>query len=95
MVRPATESSALRGVGVGQSLDKFESAATYDALVYRKGAAMLHNLRAALGNDAFLSALRRYYKDHLFTIAQPQDFFEALGADGAALAAQWLDGTAP
>ena len=95
MVRPATESASLRGVGVGQSLDKFESAATYDALVYRKGAAMLHDLRVSLGNDAFLTAMRRYYRDNLYTIAQPEDFFAALGSQGAQRAAQWLSGEMP
>lgn len=95
MLRPATESSALRGVGIDQSLDKFESTAAYDALIYRKGAAMLHSLRTALGNESFFAALRRYYKSRLFTIAQPRDFFDALGSDGAALAAQWLRGSAP
>ena len=95
MVRPATESASLRGVGVGQSLDKFESAATYDALVYRKGAAMLHDLRVSLGNDAFLTAMRRYYRDNLYTIAQPEDFFAALGSQGAQRAAQWLSGELP
>lgn len=95
MVRPATENMALAGVGVGQSLDKFESAATYDALVYRKGAAMLHDLRVALGNDTFLEAMRRYYRDNLFTLAQPEDFFTALGEQGAQRAAQWLSGERP
>ena len=95
MVRPATENASLRGVGVGQSLDKFESAATYDALVYRKGAAMLHDLRASLGNDAFLAALQRYYRDNLFAVAQPEDFFAALGSQGAQRAVQWLSGERP
>lgn len=95
MVRPATESASLMGVGVGQSLDKFESAATYDALVYRKGAAMLHDLRVTLGNDAFLAAMQRYYRDNLFAIAQPEDLFAALGSQGAQRAAQWLSGERP
>ena len=46
MVRPAVDNPSLRGVGIAQELSRFESAAVYDALVYRKGAAMLHDLRA-------------------------------------------------
>lgn len=91
-IRPATESLALQGVGVSQSLDRFESGAVYDALVYRKGAAMLHDLRARLGNEAFVGALRKYYAENLFTVAAPGDLLAAFGPGGrgprAALAAR-------
>lgn len=94
-VRPATETAALRGVGVDQALERFESAAVYDALVYRKGAAMLHDLRASMGNEAFIAALRRYYEDNLHSIAAPTQFFEALGPESASRAAAWLRGETP
>ena len=74
MVRPAVDNPSLRGVGIAQELSRFESAAVYDALVYRKGAAMLHDLRAHLGNEAFLTALRSYYKSNRFKLAAPEDF---------------------
>ena len=56
---------------------------------------MLHDLRVTLGNDAFLAAMQRYYRDNLFAIAQPEDFFAALGSQGAQRAAQWLSGERP
>ena len=95
MLRPATESASLRGVGIAQSLDKFESTAMYDALIYRKGAAMLHDVRVHMGNDAFLAALRKYYEENRFGVATPENLFAALGQDGGAILADWLTGTAP
>ena len=94
MVRPATENASLQGIGVDQSLDRFESTALYDALIYRKGAAMLHDLRVSMGNDAFIGALRKYYDENLYTIAAPANFLEALGA-GADRALGWLKGARP
>lgn len=94
-IRPATESLALQGVGVSQSLDRFESGAVYDALVYRKGAAMLHDLRARLGNEAFVGALRKYYAENLFTVAAPGDLLAAFGPEGADRALRWLRGDLP
>ena len=94
-IRPAAESLALQGVGVSQSLDRFESGAVYDALVYRKGAAMLHDLRARLGNEAFVGALRKYYAENLFTVAAPGDLLAAFGPEGADRALRWLRGDLP
>ena len=94
-IRPATESAALQGVGVSQSLDRFESSALYDALVYRKGAAMLHDLRARLGNEAFIGALRRYYEENLLSVAPPGELLAAFGAEGADRALRWLQGNLP
>lgn len=92
MVRPATENSSLNGLGINQGLAKFESTALYDALVYRKGAAMMHDLRVNMGNDAFISALRKYYEDNLYAIAAPVNFLEVLDAQNATNALQWLKG---
>ena len=95
LLRPATESPSLRGVGVAQSLDKFESMAVYDALIYRKGAAMLHDVRVHMGNDAFISALRRYYEENRFAVAQPEALFRALGPEGSRVLLGWLRGEMP
>ena len=78
-----------------QSLDKFESSALYDALIYRKGAAMLHDVRVHMGNDAFIAALRRYYEDNRYRVAAPDALQAALGEAGAALLNAWLRGEAP
>ena len=95
MIRPATEAEALRGVGVDQPLYKFESNALYDALIYRKGAAMLHDVRVHMGNDAFIASLRRYYEDNRYCVAAPDALQAALGETGAAVLNAWLRGEAP
>ena len=95
MLRPATENTALHGIGIEQSLDKFESIALYDALVYRKGAAMLHDVRVHMGNDAFLSALQTYYENNRFRVAAPEQLLTALGETGGGVLTNWLRGNAP
>lgn len=95
MLRPATESASLRGIGIEQSLDKFESTALYDALIYRKGAAMLHDVRVHMGNDAFLSAMRSYYEENRGGIALPEQLLRALGSEGGRVLTEWLRGDAP
>ena len=94
LIRPATESPALRGVGLDQPLMHFSTPTTYDALIYRKGAAMLHDLRTVMGNEGFLSALRTYYKRNLFGLAMPDDFLSSLGGTAAQRAMEWLTGSA-
>ena len=39
----------------------------FRALVYNKGAAVLHMLRRLVGDEAFFSGLRRFYAEHRFT----------------------------
>lgn len=95
MLRPATESASMRGIGIEQSLDKFESTALYDALIYRKGAAMLHDVRVHMGNDAFLAAMRRYYEENRGSVAFPEQLLRALGSDGGRVLTEWLRGDAP
>ena len=53
---------------------------------------MLHDLRAHLGNEAFLTALRSYYKSNRFKLAAPEDFLSTFDAENAALAKRWLNG---
>ncbi len=95
MLRPATESAALRNVGIAQNVYAFDSLSTYDALIYRKGAAALHDVRVLLGNESFLSALRDYYKRNRFALAQPQDLYSSLGTEGSSLLHGWLSGEMP
>jgi hypothetical protein len=55
---------------------EFENEYVYDILVYGKGAMMLDALRQKVGNDAFDSILKEYYKQRAFTNATTQDFIE-------------------
>jgi Peptidase family M1 domain len=45
----------------------------FRALVYNKGAAVLHMLRRMLGDEVFFRSLRRFYADHHFAKASTSD----------------------
>ena len=53
------------------------------ALVYNKGAGVLHMLRRFVGDDAFFRGLRRFYQDHKFATASSDDLRKALESEGA------------
>ena len=50
----------------------------FRALVYNKGAAVLHMLRNLIGDDAFLQGLRRFYREARFTKAGTEDLRHAM-----------------
>ncbi len=68
----------------------------YGAFVYAKGPKFFQAVRDQIGGDAFFSALRTYYRDFKFRIAQPQDlikaFNKASGQDVTALFQKWIGG---
>ena len=45
----------------------------FRALVYNKGAAVLHMLRRLMGDEAFFRGLRRYYAENRFKKAGTDD----------------------
>jgi hypothetical protein len=53
----------------------------YRAVVYNKGAAVLHMLRRLLGDEAFFAGLRRFYDDRRFQKAGTDDLERALEAE--------------
>jgi hypothetical protein len=50
----------------------------FRALVYNKGAAVLHMLRRMLGDDVFLAGIRQYYREFRYTKAGAEDLRKAL-----------------
>ena len=70
----------------------------YRAIVYDKGAWVLHMLRRDVGEDAFRRALATVQRDHRFGKAGAAELRRALeaesGRDLAAFFAQWVEGTA-
>ena len=50
----------------------------FRALVYNKGAAVLHMLRRLVGDDAFFRGLRRFYRDSRFRKVGTDDFRVAM-----------------
>jgi len=53
----------------------------FRALVYNKGAAVLHMLRRLVGDEHFFKGLRRYYADHRFKKAGTDDLRKAMEAE--------------
>ena len=53
----------------------------FRALVYNKGAAVLHMLRRLVGDEAFFRGLRRFYRDSRFNKAGTEDFRVAMEAE--------------
>ncbi|HEY6507061.1 MAG TPA: M1 family aminopeptidase, partial [Vicinamibacterales bacterium] len=53
----------------------------YRAIVYNKGAGVLHMLRRLLGDEAFFAGLRRFYDDRRFQKAGTDDLERALEAE--------------
>src|SRR4029077_3777229 len=55
----------------------------FRALVYNKGAAVLHMLRRLVGDDAFFRGLRRFYDEQRYQKAGTDDFATAMEAESA------------
>jgi aminopeptidase N len=53
----------------------------FRAIVYNKGAAVLHMLRRLVGDDAFFRGLRRYYAENTFKKAGTEDLQRAMEAE--------------
>jgi peptidase M1-like protein len=69
----------------------------FRALVYNKGAAVLHMLRRLLGDDAFFAGLRRFYADRRYQKAGTEDLERALEAESGRILdrffERWIYGT--
>ncbi|HUE86871.1 MAG TPA: M1 family aminopeptidase [Vicinamibacterales bacterium] len=53
----------------------------FRAIVYNKGASVLHMLRRLIGDDAFFRGLRRYYTENRFKKAGTEDLQRAMEAE--------------
>ena len=69
----------------------------FRALVYNKGAAVLHMLRRLLGDDVFFAGLRRFYADRRYQKAGTDDLERALEAESGRVLdrffERWIYGT--
>lgn len=68
----------------------------YSYMTYVKGALMLDDVRNTIGDSAFKAALKKYYADNKFGIAEPQDLIGAMEKASKrqldVLFDSWLDG---
>ncbi len=69
----------------------------FRALVYNKGAAVLHMLRRLLGDETFFNGLRRFYVDRRYQKAGTDDFERAMEAESGRVLdrffERWIYGT--
>ncbi len=76
-----------------------EAVANFDGISYAKGAAVLRQLMAAAGRDAFFAAIGDYLAEHGFSNASRDDLLRAVtrrtGQDLAAWSRAWLETTGP
>jgi hypothetical protein len=70
----------------------------FRALVYNKGAAVLHMLRRLVGDEAFFRGLRRFYRESRFRKAGTEDFRAAMELESGKplerFFQQWIYGSA-
>ena len=72
--------------------DVATAAATFDAITYPKGAAVLKQLVAFVGEDAFVQALRNYFRNHAWANTTLDDLVgEVASASGRDLSG-WVKG---
>jgi hypothetical protein len=80
--RWSLEQSAEGPVYLGYRLGHIKGESrVFRALVYNKGALVLHMLRRLIGDEAFFAGVRRYYRDHRFTKAGTDDLRTAMEAE--------------
>jgi aminopeptidase N len=63
----------------------------FDGITYAKGASVLKQLVAFVGEDAFFRAAQRYFADHAFGNTTLADLLEALGAASGRDVQTWSD----
>jgi len=79
--RWAIEQSEQGPVSLGYRLGHIRGESrVFRALVYNKGAAVLHMLRRLVGDEAFFSGVRRFYRTMRFKKAGTEDFRAAMEA---------------
>ncbi|SDL14267.1 M1 family metallopeptidase [Natronincola ferrireducens] len=65
-----------RGEGILRSLREFDSSWQYSSIVYSKGAMFIEELRAYMGEEAFIKSLREYFEVFKFKNATTEDFYK-------------------
>ena len=76
--REAELERSLTESEVGQPVEAFlDDPWAYSPVVYIKGALFFVELRQEIGDKAFFAALRAYYADHVYNLAEPQALLQA------------------
>jgi aminopeptidase N len=73
-------------------VDVAAAAATFDHITYPKGAAVLKQLVAYVGEDVFVSALRSYFRKHAWGNTTLEDLIAEIGAASGRDLSAWVEG---
>ena len=68
----------------------YDNSTSYSAWVYDRTAAVLKDLRAEIGDDAFFAGLARYYRENRLKVATPADFENAMEAESGRDLTAWF-----
>ena len=78
----------------GEVPDVSQAMANFDAISYHKGQAVLKQLSAYAGEEAFLAGLQAYFRDHAWGNTRLEDLTGAIGAASGEDLASLADGLA-
>jgi aminopeptidase N len=73
----------------GDVPDVRQGSANFDQISYAKGQAVLKQLGAYVGDDAFLEGLRAYFHEHAWGNTTLEDFIDAVGAASGSDLSEW------
>ena len=73
-------------------LDTDAAQTNFDAIVYEKGASVLRQLMATIGEEAFAAGLRLHFQRHAWGNATLVDFLDALGTAAGQPLDAWAEG---
>lgn len=88
--------NGLDDISMTRAINEYEDDTEYSYMIYVKGALMLDDVRNTVGDAAFMQALKNYYADNKFAIAEPQNLIGAMENAShrklEGLFNAWLDG---
>jgi aminopeptidase N len=87
----ADNSPSTHPIAGNGSADAAAALADFDGISYAKGAAVLKQLAAHLGDDVFLGGLNAYFAQHAYANAEFADLIAAWTTAGAQRLPEWAD----
>jgi len=71
--------------------DVDQATANFDNITYEKGLSVLRQLHAYIGEEAFLTGLQHYFRDHAWSNTVLTDLMDAFGAAAGLDLSSWTD----
>ncbi|MBR3928284.1 MAG: hypothetical protein IKJ65_04695 [Clostridia bacterium] len=87
-VLPSLQITIPGGLTPVSATNRFQTLSEYEAVVSLRGAAALHEVQTAMGQNAFLSGVKQYYEENAYKTPVSDDFARAFEN---ATARSWAD----